>query len=105
MSSFKRRFLSLSVPTLGAFVAAGGIAALAAQVYRRPWETMVGLARTGLLLAGAREGICDAGGFPIHYYCAGRRGTPLILIHGLGGSAETWVSLLPRLSKDFLVYA
>jgi pimeloyl-ACP methyl ester carboxylesterase len=58
-----------------------------------------------MLLSGAREETCDAAGLPIHYYCAGRRGTPLIFVHGLGGSAENWLFLLPRLSKEYLVYA
>jgi pimeloyl-ACP methyl ester carboxylesterase len=58
-----------------------------------------------MLLAGAREGTCDAAGLPLHYYCAGRRGTPLVFIHGLGGSAENWLFLLPLLSKEYLVYA
>ena len=86
-------------------VAAGGIAALAAQVYRRPWETGTSVLRAGMLLAGAHEGTCDAGGSPIHYYRAGQRGTPIILIHGLGGSAEAWGLLLPRLRKKCVVYA
>src|SRR5947209_1312731 len=103
MSSSKKSFQFLS--TLGTLAAAGSIAALAVQVYRRPWETMVSVVRAGMLLAGAREGTCDVNGFPIHYYCAGRSGPPIILIHGLGGSAEGWVSLLPRLSKKSLVYA
>src|SRR5437867_7107964 len=103
MSSSKKPFQFLS--TLGTLVAAGSAAALAVQVYRRPWETTVSVIRAGMLLAGAREGTCDVGGFPIHYYCAGRSGTPIILIHGLGGSAEGWASLLPRLSKKYLVYA
>jgi len=93
------------LPRLGMLVAAGSIAALAAQVYRRPWETGTSVLRAGLLLAGTHEGICDVNGFPIHYYRAGSHGTPIILIHGLGSSAEVWVSLLPRLSKKYVVYA
>src|SRR5438270_12883404 len=91
--------------TFGTLLVAGGAAALAAQIYRRPRETMVSVARAGMLLAGAREGTCDVGDFPIHYYCAGRSGEPIILIHGLGGTVEGWVSLLPRFSKKDTVYA
>jgi len=86
-------------------VTAGGLAALAAQRYRRPWETGTSLLRVGMLLAGAREGTYEVSGFPIHYYCAGQRGTPIVLIHGLGGSAEAWGFLLPRLHKQYTVYA
>ena len=58
-----------------------------------------------MLLAGAHEGTYDVDGSPIHYYHAGQRGTPIILIHGLGGSAEAWGFLLPRLNKKNTVYA
>jgi pimeloyl-ACP methyl ester carboxylesterase len=92
-------------PFLLTLVAAGGIAALAAQVYRRPWETGTNLLRARMLLAGAHEGTYEVGGSPIHYYRAGQRGTPIILIHGLGGSAEAWGFLLPRLHKKYTVYA
>ncbi len=92
-------------PFLLTLVAAGGIAALAAQVYRRPWETGTSVLRAGMMLAGAHEGTCEVSGSPIHYYRAGQRGTPIILIHGLGGSAEAWGFLLPRLRKQYTVYA
>ncbi len=82
-------------PVLLTLVAAGGIAALAAHVYRRPWETGTSVLRARMLLAGAHEGTYDVGGSPLHYYRAGQHGTPIILIHGLGGSAEAWGFLLP----------
>lgn len=93
---------------LGVLVAAGGLTGLTAltvQAYRHPLETTAALARAAMLLVCAREGICDAAGLPMHYYYAGRRGTPLVFIHGLGGSAENWLFLLPLLSKEYLVYA
>ncbi|MFL5586192.1 MAG: alpha/beta fold hydrolase [Ktedonobacteraceae bacterium] len=94
-------------PTLPTLVtlAAGVAAALAVQFYRRPSETVTEAARISMLLKGVREEICDVDGFPIHYYYAGRRGTPLIFIHGLGASAESWALLMPRLSREYLVYA
>jgi pimeloyl-ACP methyl ester carboxylesterase len=93
-------------PTLPTLVtlAAGGVT-LAVPFYRRPVETMTNLARITMLLRGVREATCEVDGFPIHYYYAGRRGTPLIFIHGLGASAESWALLMPRLSKEYLVYA
>ena len=90
---------------LGILAAASGLTALTIQAYRHPLETTAALGRTAMLLSGAREGTCDAAGLPIHYYYAGRRGTPLVFIHGLGGSAENWLFLLPLLSKEYLVYA
>lgn len=90
---------------LVALVAVSGLATLVTQFYRRPEQMIINLARLGLLLRGVREETCDVNGFPIHYYCAGRRGTPLILVHGLGASAENWAPLLPYLSKEYLVYA
>jgi pimeloyl-ACP methyl ester carboxylesterase len=93
------------LPMLATLAVAGGATALAAQVYRRPVETAVSVARAGLLLAGVREETCDVGNFPIHFYCAGRRGTPIVLIHGMGNSAEVWSSVILRLRKECLVYA
>ncbi len=94
-----------ALPTLVTLSAAGGAATLALQFYRRPVETITEAARISLLLRGVREETCDVAGLPIHYYFAGRRGTPLIFIHGLGASAESWALLMPRLSKEYLVYA
>ncbi len=68
-------------PVLLAFAAAGGLAALAVRFYRRPWETVLAVIRGGLLLAGIREEACNLDGVAMHYYCAGRRGTPIVLIH------------------------
>jgi pimeloyl-ACP methyl ester carboxylesterase len=90
---------------MAALIATGGMAALALQLYRRPLETMNALLRLRMLLAGTREGTCDLNGLPLHYYCAGRRGTPIILIHGLGNSAEVWAFMALLLSKEYLVYA
>ena len=93
------------LPMLAMLGVAGGATALALQIYRRPVETAISVARAGLLLAGVREEVCDVGNFPIHFYCAGRRGTPIVLIHGLGNSAEVWSPLILQLSKEYLVYA
>lgn len=101
--STKKRVALL--PTIAALAVAGGATALALQIYRRPVETAISVARAGLLLAGVREEACDVGNFPIHFYCAGRRGTPIVLIHGLGNSAEVWSPLILQLSKEYLVYA
>ena len=93
------------IATLLTIGAVGGLTALAVRIYRRPQETLIDLVRAGMLLTGIREETCNLNGVAMHYYCAGRRGTPLVLIHGLGSSAETWAALMPLLSKEFLVYA
>src|SRR5258708_32147642 len=103
MSSLRKQPSVL--PTLIPLAAAGGAADLAAQFYQHPEEAVNNFIRLGLLLRGVREETCGIDGFPIHYYCAGRRGTPLIFIHCLGGSAENWSMLLPSLSREYLVYA
>lgn len=82
-----------------------GLIVLAERMYHRPRETVVDLVRAGMLLAGIREESCNIAGVSMHYYCAGRRGTPLVMIHGLGSSAETWAALMRLLSKEYLVYA
>ena len=97
-----------AVPVVSIALAAGaacGMAVLSERIYHRPRETMNDLLRLGMLLFEAREDRMNLSGVSMHYYCAGRRGTPLVLIHGLGSSAETWFALLPLLSKEFLVYA
>ena len=93
------------VPLAVALAATGSLAALLTQFYRRPLETMNTLTHVGLLLAGVREETIVTHGLPIRYYCAGRRGSPMILIHGLGGSAENWATLILLLSEAYLVYA
>ena len=101
MTSTAKKTLSLAAGV----AALSGATALGVQVYRHPREMMNGVLRAGLLLAGVREGICDVAGLPMRYYTAGRHGSPIILIHGLGGSAESWTALMPLLSKAYLVYA
>lgn len=96
------------LPALITLAAAGGATVLAVQFYRRPEEIAATIARAGLLMTGAREETCQVGGpegLPIHYFCSGRRGTPIVMIHGLGSSAATWSPLMLRLSKEYLVYA
>lgn len=100
-----KRTVSIVVAALGAIAVAGATTALALEVYRRPVELAFGLARLRLRALGAREAVYEVGGLPMHYYRAGRGGEPVVMVHGLGGTAEGWVHLLPTLSRNFLVYA
>lgn len=56
-------------------------------------------------LAGKDSGFVTVNGTALHYIHRGETGTPLILIHGFGGSTYTWRSLLPLLAQHHRVYA
>jgi pimeloyl-ACP methyl ester carboxylesterase len=46
----------------------------------------------------------DLGG-PVHYLDHGGSGTPMVLVHGLGGSALNWMDAAPLLAERFRVFA
>ena len=104
MSNSPKKSLAL-LPTITALAATGGLAMLAVEIYRRPRETLNNLVRAGMWLSGIREDTCDIDGIPLHYFYAGRSGSPIVLIHGLGSSGEVWAGVMPQLSKKFRVYA
>ena len=56
----------------------------------------------GLMAADADEAM--VGGERVRYYAAGS-GPPVVLLHGLGGSAAVWHRNLPALSGRFRVFA
>lgn len=93
------------VVALGAVAAASATTALAVEVCHRPVEIAFGMARMKLKMLGAREEFCQAGGLPMRYYHVGKQEEPVVLVHGLGGTAEAWVNLIPLLSRNFQVYA
>jgi len=93
------------LPVLTALVVTSGLAVLAVQLYRRPREMVNNVVRVGMFLSGMREATCDIDGLPLHYYYAGRSGTPIVFIHGLGSSAEVWAAVMAQLSHRFRVYA
>jgi pimeloyl-ACP methyl ester carboxylesterase len=93
------------VVALGAVAVASATAALAVEIYQRPVELAFGIARLMLKTLRAREGTCKAGGLPMHYYCVGKGEEPVVMVHGLGGTGEAWINLIPLLSRDFLIYA
>src|ERR1700674_4682139 len=42
---------------------------------------------------------------PVHYIDFGREGTPVLMVHGLGGSALNWAAVGPELSKHYRAVA
>jgi pimeloyl-ACP methyl ester carboxylesterase len=54
--------------------------------------------RAWLRLAGVRSEYVQLGSFRIHFLVGGR-GRPLVLVHGLGGRAENWATLIPSLMR------
>lgn len=52
----------------------------------------------------ARSQIIDLDG-PVHYVDHGGRGTPMVLVHGLGGSHLNWLAVAPRLAERHRLYA
>jgi pimeloyl-ACP methyl ester carboxylesterase len=51
-----------------------------------------------------REVDVDLGG-PVHYVDHGGHGSPLVLLHGLGGSRLNWMAVAPGLAEKHRVYA
>ncbi len=96
----------------GALLAAGGVA-----FYRRPFRTLRALLRLRLRLAGVRERRVTVNGVPLRYFEARPSSfhspapaTPdpaeaLVLIPGLGDSAESWTDLLLALPRDRRILA
>jgi len=53
-----------------------------------------------LLIQGVSSRSVSIEGHKIHYYVRGpKNGSPVVLIHGLGGRAEDWSNLAPYLAK------
>jgi 2-hydroxy-6-oxonona-2,4-dienedioate hydrolase len=53
---------------------------------------------------GLRVRIEEVGGVPTRYYQEGS-GPPLLLVHGVGVTADTWLRNIDSLARDFSVYA
>jgi pimeloyl-ACP methyl ester carboxylesterase len=51
-----------------------------------------------------REVDVDLGG-PVHYADFGGQGSPIVMIHGLGGSRLNWLAVAPGLAEQHRVYA
>jgi pimeloyl-ACP methyl ester carboxylesterase len=55
-------------------------------------------------MAGLEARVLTTRGLSVRYF-AGESGEPLLLLHGLGGSAANWVEVLPTLTERFRVLA
>jgi pimeloyl-ACP methyl ester carboxylesterase len=70
--------------------------------------TLQGYVRRRLVAAGVASDLHLVGGHSVHAYRVAGTGVgpPVLLVHGLGGSANGWVRVLRALSRDFsAVYA
>ncbi|MBA2692271.1 MAG: alpha/beta fold hydrolase [Rubrobacter sp.] len=84
-------------------VSLGGVA-----VYLRPSEAARLAMRARLLASGAREGRVAVDRLPVRYFDSrpGRGdGEAMVLVHGLGGHAESWAAVMPKLSRGTRVLA
>lgn len=91
-------------PHLGLALAApivAGLATAGAAFYRRPFATVRAALRWRLLLFGARERTVEVFGLPVRYFETGPAdGEALVLVHGLGDSAESWARIVPLLGRQ-----
>ncbi|HEX4006399.1 MAG TPA: alpha/beta fold hydrolase [Acidobacteriaceae bacterium] len=88
-------FLMIFLPLLAALI----VFALA-----RPLDLLIAAVQVRLLVAGIRSDYLEipygnVGQVRIHYYVGGS-GSPVVLVHGLGGRAEDWVNLMTQLVRD-----
>ncbi len=60
--------------------------------------------RSGTPPRGGRSHTADIDG-PVHYVDFGGTGTPLVLVHGLGGSHLNWMLVAPQLAEHHRVIA
>lgn len=86
---------------------AGGV--LGAAFYLRPLATLRQLSRVGLRLSGVSERTVEVDGLPVRYFesspASAAGGEAIVLLHGLGDSAETWARVMPRLARERRVLA
>jgi pimeloyl-ACP methyl ester carboxylesterase len=65
----------------------------------RPVEVLLDVTAVNLRLEGIHSRSVTIDGHRIHYYTGGS-GTPIVLVHGLGGRSEDWANLMPQLMRD-----
>ena len=67
------------------------------------WGTQARLLLSGIYARNTRISYAGLQNIRVHYYVGGS-GSPVVLIHGLGGRAEDWAALMPRLVRNHRVY-
>src|ERR1700743_1284469 len=89
----------------GLFVLLLAVAWLA--LYLRPVSFFDAQVDFQLRAHGAQSKWVTVSGYKVHYYVIGpENGKPLVLVHGLGGSAAEWRNLMPYLEyAGYRVYA
>jgi len=104
MDSVGRRGSRFALAGTAALLISGG-----AAFYLRPFETIRSAMKLRLRLSGVSERTVAVDGLPVRYLEAGPgadSGAPvLVLVHGLGGSAEDWTFVIPALAKEYRVLA
>lgn len=73
--------------------------------FARPLMVVQGVSQVRMWMRGIHSQNVQLGQYQIHYLVAGE-GRPLVLVHGLGGSADNWLGMIPQFTaKGFRVYA
>lgn len=68
--------------------------------WQRPLAYFDGLTYVQMSLGGAKSRYVTVSGHRIHYYVMGpETGSPVVLVHGLGGRSEDWRNLAPYLVR------
>lgn len=71
---------------------------IGALFYWRPFWVIDEATGAWLRMAGVRSEYVQLSSYRVHYLVGGR-GSPLVLVHGLGGNALNWAPLIPSLIR------
>lgn len=76
------------------------VMAVASVFWARPVSVFRVFNELQMYAIGARSHYTEVNGYRMHYYTLGpENGSPVVLVHGLGGRAEDWEKLAPFLRK------